>query len=91
MAVCYLDLDSFQSINNHLGQKAGDYILVRIAKRLQKFLRKEDLVARIGGDEFVIVLQDLSEVAEVKLILKRITEAAFIPISYDTEIVSVFN
>jgi diguanylate cyclase (GGDEF)-like protein len=89
MAVCYLDLDSFQSINNHLGQKAGDYILVRIAKRLQKFLRKEDLVARIGGDEFVIVLQDLSEVAEVKLILKRITEAAFIPISYDTEIVSV--
>ena len=89
MAVCYLDLDSFQSINNHLGQKAGDYILVRIAKRLQKFLRKEDLIARIGGDEFVIVLQDLSEIAEVKLILKRITEAAFIPISYDTEIVSV--
>lgn len=89
IAVCYLNLDSFQSINHHLGQKAGDYILVRIAKRLQKFLRKEDLIARIGGDEFVIVLQDLSEVTKVKLILKRIIEAAFVPIDYDAEIISI--
>lgn len=89
IAVCYLDLDSFESINNYLGQKAGDYILVRIAKRLQKFLRKGDVIARIEGDEFIIVLQDISEVTEVKMIIDRITEAAFIPISYDTEIVSV--
>ena len=89
IAVCYLDLDSFSSINNHLGRKAGDYILVRIAKRLQKFLRKEDVIARVGEDKFVIVLQDISEVIEVKLILKRITEAAFMPISYDSEIISI--
>lgn len=89
IAICYLDLDSFKLINDCLGHKAGDYILVRIAKRLQKFLRKGDVIARVGGDEFVIVLQDISEVAEVKLILKRIIEAAFISISYDSEIISI--
>lgn len=89
IAVCYLNLDGFQTVNSCFGQKAGDYILVRIAKRLQKFLRKGDVVARIGKDEFIIILQNISEVIEVKQIIKRIIEDAFIPINYDTETVFI--
>lgn len=91
VAICYLDLDDFSLINTRLGSKAGDYLLVRIAKRLQKFLRANDVIARIGGDKFVIVLQDLSCVEEVELILQRIIEAVTSPIAFDTEIISVFT
>lgn len=91
VAICYLDLDNFQVINSRLGFKAGDYVLVRIAKRLQKFLRVDDVIARISGDEFVIVLQNLSDVEEVELILQRIMEAVTNPIVLEPETISVFT
>jgi diguanylate cyclase (GGDEF)-like protein len=90
-AICYLDLDNFQEINDRLGFKAGDYLLVRIAKRLQKFLRVDDVIARIKDDEFVIVLQDLSCIEEVELILHRIMEAVTSPIIFNEENISVFT
>jgi diguanylate cyclase (GGDEF)-like protein len=90
-AICYLDLDDFQEINARFGCKAGDYLLVRIAKRLQKFLRVDDVIARINDDEFVIVLQDLSCIEEVELILQRIMEAVTSPILFDEENISVFT
>jgi diguanylate cyclase (GGDEF)-like protein len=90
-AICYLDLDNFQEINARLGSKAGDYLLVRIAKRLQKFLRVDDVIARINDDEFVIVLQDLSCIEEVELILQRIMEAVTSPIVFNEENISVFT
>ncbi|VEP15180.1 Diguanylate cyclase with Chase sensor [Hyella patelloides LEGE 07179] len=84
-AICYLDLDNFKAINDHFGYKAGDYLLVRIAKRLQKFLRLEDVIARVSGDEFVIVLKDLSHIEEVELILERIMEAVTTPMVFDSK------
>ena len=89
IAICYLDLDNFRAINERLGHKAGDYILVRIAKRLQKFLRLDDVIARIGGDEFVIVLQDLSHSEEAELVLERIIEAVTNPITLESETISI--
>ena len=89
IAICCLDLDNFKAVNRSLGCKAGDYLLVRIAKRLQKFVRAEDIIARVGGDEFVIVLQDLSYNEEVKIILERIIEAITNPIVLDSQIISV--
>lgn len=57
MAVCMLDLDGFKPINDSWGHKAGDQVLIEIARRLQALIRREDTVARMGGDEFVLILQ----------------------------------
>ncbi len=59
LAVMMIDLDHFKSINDTLGHPVGDDLLIRVGQRLSKCIRKEDTVARIGGDEFVILLTDL--------------------------------
>jgi two-component system cell cycle response regulator len=56
MALLYLDLDGFKSVNNTMGHAAGDALLKMVAGRLQSAVREQDTVARLGGDEFVIVL-----------------------------------
>ena len=60
MAVVYLDLDGFKQINDTMGHAAGDLLLVKTADRLMAAVREEDTVARMGGDEFVIILQEIN-------------------------------
>ncbi len=57
LAVCALDLDGFKAVNDHYGHEAGDLVLQAIGERLQNNLRKNDFVARVGGDEFVVLLE----------------------------------
>lgn len=71
-AVLFLDLDRFKVINDSLGHLAGDQILKRIAQKLKTHLRESDLVARIGGDEFVILLEDISRIEKAIQIAERI-------------------
>ncbi len=72
LAVAFLDLDGFKPINDSYGHKAGDYVLIEVAKRLKNSVREGDTVARIGGDEFVLLMLDLETIDELKQVLERI-------------------
>ncbi len=71
-AVLFLDLDRFKVINDSLGHLAGDQLLIAVARRLQKYLRTEDIVARLGGDEFAILLDGITDPTEATDIATRI-------------------
>ena len=71
-ALVLIDLDHFKDVNDTLGHDAGDRLLVEIAERLTEVLRKTDTVARIGGDEFAILLPNVSTISEVEKIGEKI-------------------
>jgi len=74
-AVLLLDLDRFKNINESLGHDLGDRVLCNVATRLRECLRDSDLVARTGGDEFVIILEDVQEVAHIDIVARKIQKA----------------
>lgn len=78
-ALIYLDLDDFKAINDRHGHHAGDTALTEMAKRLQSVTRPSDTIARIGGDEFVILIKDSAPDAAVRLITSRLHDAASRP------------
>lgn len=80
LAVAFLDLDGFKAVNDRWGHEAGDSLLVTIARRLQSVLREGDTLARMGGDEFVVILVDLQGSSDCEPVLERMLEAAAQPI-----------
>lgn len=80
MAICYLDLDSFKPVNDQFGHDAGDELLVVISQRIKECLRAGDTVARIGGDEFVLLLLELTSSSECEAVLERTLKAVAEPI-----------
>ncbi|OAB49605.1 diguanylate cyclase [Pseudomonas thivervalensis] len=75
LAVLFLDLDRFKQVNDTLGHDAGDQLLKEVAQRLKACLRASDTVARMGGDEFVILLPELSEDNDVTTTAQKILGA----------------
>ena len=80
LAILMLDLDSFKPVNDTLGHAAGDAVLRATAARIVAAVRKTDTVARVGGDEFVVVLTDLSEPGEAQNIAEKILRDISAPI-----------
>jgi len=74
ISLLYLDMDNFKMINDTLGHNSGDEFLKNIARRLKESIRSTDFVARIGGDEFVVLLYDINSKQEAKKVIKKITE-----------------
>ncbi|ADI63160.1 diguanylate cyclase/phosphodiesterase ['Nostoc azollae' 0708] len=75
LGVCFLDLDRFKKINDSLGHGIGDKLLQMVAQCIKKSLRSDDIVARWGGDEFIILLPEISEMYNIDLIQERIFAA----------------
>jgi diguanylate cyclase (GGDEF)-like protein/PAS domain S-box-containing protein len=74
VAVLFMDLDDFKLINDSVGHDLGDRLLMEVAKRLEESLRPEDTLARFGGDEFVVLLDDVQSPEEAVRIAERITD-----------------
>lgn len=78
-AVLFLDLDRFKIINDSLGHLVGDQMLIAVAQRLKATLRSIDTVARVGGDEFAILLENMDHVTDAARVARRIHDELFIP------------
>jgi len=75
VALLFLDLDRFKDINDSLGHSVGDLLLQEVAERLKKWSREQDTVARVGGDEFVIVLTAAKDGADAAVAAERLVHA----------------
>jgi diguanylate cyclase (GGDEF)-like protein/PAS domain S-box-containing protein len=85
LAVMFLDLDNFKNINDILGHSTGDKLLIEVAGRLKTCLRQTDLIARIGGDEFNMVLPDIGGPESAVSIAKKITSLFETPFVIEKE------
>ena len=83
VAVLFLDIDRFKTINDNFGHEVGDSVLACIGDRLRKALRPEDMASRFGGDEFVVLCEDLEDDRHVVTIAERIGRSISEPISLE--------
>ncbi|MFH1035880.1 MAG: EAL domain-containing protein [Pseudomonadota bacterium] len=83
LAVLFLDLDNFKTINDSLGHSLGDELLKAVARRLQECVRAEDTVARLGGDEFLLLLQDIGNATAAAMAGRRVLTSLAEPFMID--------
>lgn len=81
LAILFIDLDGFKAVNDTLGHKAGDLLLQEVARRLQASVRQSDTVARVGGDEFIVLLNGIDRAGDAELVAKKILAGLGQPIS----------
>ena len=85
-AVLFIDIDDLKVVNDCLGHAAGDELIAGVSTRLKGCMRKEGAIARIGGDEFTVLLEDLTDPSDAVRVAQRIQEAlakSFVILSQD--------
>jgi diguanylate cyclase (GGDEF)-like protein/PAS domain S-box-containing protein len=82
-AVLFLDLDRFKNVNDTLGHLVGDKVLIAVAERLLSCVRPGDTVARIGGDEFVILLENVTDLPMATMVTERIEQSLTFPLNLE--------
>ena len=83
LAICFLDLDDFKPINDTYGHQSGDRLLIEVTKRLKESVRETDTIARIGGDEFALLLSELESAQEASEVLTRLLTRVAMPYQFD--------
>jgi diguanylate cyclase (GGDEF)-like protein/PAS domain S-box-containing protein len=89
VALFVIDLDQFKRINDSLGHSSGDQILIEAATRLRRSVRSTDIVARVGGDEFVVIMTDITSLADVELCAANLIAKLSPEIKIDDYLVNV--
>ena len=89
VALLHVDLDKFKAVNDTLGHDAGDMVICEAAKILKTVVRQTDFVARIGGDEFVVICEQIPDDAALRRIAERIVEQMRQPIYYGEDICQI--
>jgi diguanylate cyclase (GGDEF)-like protein/PAS domain S-box-containing protein len=85
LAVFYIDLDKFKSINDSFGHAAGDKVLITVAKRLRQTVRIVDTIARIGGDEFFVMMESVSTVQDVQAMAEKLIHSLKQPVNWNNK------
>ncbi len=88
-ALLYLDVDHFKQINDRYGHAVGDAVLVEFARRLRASVRSDDLVSRLAGDEFTVLLNEVGGEADVELVARKILAAMRQPFALDALVLQV--
>lgn len=89
MAVVFIDVDSFKAINDNYGHQAGDDVLVRVAERMKSCLRVTDTVARLSGDEFILLIEGVNQRSEVTVVMDKLMRLFDTPIDTSAGTVEV--
>lgn len=89
LAICLMDLDGFKPVNDNYGHKAGDAVLQEVARRLQDSIRAGDTAARIGGDEFALVLGSIKSAEQCEATLRRLLDTIAQPLSFEGKAIRV--
>jgi len=85
----FIDLDDFKLINDTYGHKAGDKVLVNVVHNITSVIRKDDMLARIGGDEFALIVENAGDRSAMEALATKIIHAISEPIAYENEMISV--
>jgi len=89
LAVLYIDLDNFKDVNDTYGHAAGDYLLQEFTKRIQKQTRKCDTISRVSGDEFIMILEQISDPEQAVTVAKKVLEMSKEPYYKDGESIEI--
>lgn len=89
VAMLYIDLDEFGAVNKMFDQESGDIILREMASRLKESVRKTDTVARMGGDEFVVIIQDIQKKEDAEVVIRKIIQSVSKPICFNDKTIVI--